>query len=367
MNNLNLGFIGLGLIGGSLAKTFKRIYPDCIITAFDTDTTSLAKAFEDNIVDTTVSAVDEHFSKCNYIFLCTPVEFNAQYLRALKEIISSDCIITDVGSVKTHIHNTVKELSLEHTFIGGHPMAGSEKSGYKNSTDQLLVNAYYAITPTDKISNDKLDTFVALIKSIECIPLVLDCQKHDFSVAGISHLPHIIASSLVNCVKDNDYEDETMKLLAAGGFKDITRIASSSPIMWQQICTTNSEAISRILNNYIDSLMQIKNDIDSKNANNLTEMFDSSKNYRDSINTTTKGLIQKSYAVYCDIIDEEGAIATIATILAINHISIKNIGIIHNREYEEGVLKIEFYDDEAVHKTVALLDKHRYTVHNVIA
>ncbi len=367
MNTLKLGFIGLGLIGGSLAKTFKRIYPDCIITAYDTDNKSLLQAANDHIADNTTTSLDDNFSNCDYIFLCTPVEFNSKYLSALKDIISKDCIITDVGSVKTHIHNTVKELGLEHAFIGGHPMAGSEKSGYTNSTDQLLVNAYYAITPTTSTPAIKLEQFTSLIKSIECIPLVLDYQKHDYSVAGISHLPHIVASSLVNCVKDNDYEDETMKLLAAGGFKDITRIASASPVMWQQICTTNNQAISQILGNYIDSLLQIKNDIDNKDATRLTEMFDSSKNYRDSINTTTKGLIHKSYAVYCDIIDEEGAIATIATILAINHISIKNIGIIHNREYEEGVLKIEFYDSNAVDKTVSLLNKHRYTIHNIIS
>ena len=188
-------------------------------------------------------------------------------------------------------------------------------------------------------------------------------KQHDYVTGAISHLPHIIASSLVNFVKDNDTEAELMKNLAAGGFKDITRIASSSPTMWQHICLANQENISRILGRYIKSLQHFKELIDNADEQSLYRNFDSSKNYRNAIPSASKGPIKKAYAVYCDIIDEAGGIAAIATILASNGLNIKNIGIVHNREFEEGVLRIEFYDEASSKRAAELLQKFRYIVY----
>ena len=151
--------------------------------------------------------------------------------------------------------------------------------------------------------------------------------------------------------------------LAAGGFKDITRIASSSPTMWQHICLKNKENISQILNSYIDTLKYVKDLVDDSDEQALYHWFESSKNYRNSIPGSSAGPIKKSYAVYCDIIDEAGGIAAIATILASNGINLKNIGIINNREFEEGVLRIEFYDEASSKKASGLLQKFRYIVY----
>src|SRR5699024_8200683 len=150
-----------------------------------------------------------------------------------------------------------------------------------------------------------------------------------------------------------------------GGFKDITRIASSSPVMWQQICLKNGENISHILGNYIDTLSRAKELVDSGDDEALYTMFESSKDYRDSMPNSSAGPIKKQFALYCDIIDEAGGIATIATILASNNISIKNIGIIHNREFEEGALRIEFYDEDSSVKAAGLLRKYRYIVYEI--
>ena len=161
----------------------------------------------------------------------------------------------------------------------------------------------------------------------------------------------------------SNVEDELMKQLAAGGFKDITRIASSSPTMWQHICLNNHENISHILQRYIDMLTEAKATVDNEDAQALYQLFDSSRSYRNSIPGGSSGPIKKVFAVYCDIIDEAGGIATIATILASNNINIKNIGIVHNREFEEGVLRIEFYDDASSKKAAGLLQKYRYIVY----
>ncbi|HJA65003.1 prephenate dehydrogenase [Lachnoclostridium sp. An169] len=365
MGNRKIGFIGLGLIGGSIAKAVRRYFPDYEILAFDKNRETLALAVQEGTIHTACSSIDDNFRGCDYIFLCAPVSYNTAYLSQLKNMIDQDCILTDVGSVKTSIHEEVIALGMEENFIGGHPMAGSEKSGFVNSKAHLIENAYYILTPSAKVSDEKVEKYRNFVEALKALPVILDYREHDRITGTISHLPHIIASVLVNFVHDTDTEDELMKALAAGGFKDITRIASSSPVMWQQICLKNRDNISRILGNYIDALGRAKSLIDSGSEEGLYTMFEESKDYRDSMPNSSAGPIKKQFALYCDIIDEAGGIATIATILASSGISIKNIGIIHNREFEEGVLRIEFYDESSSVKAAALLRKYRYIVYEI--
>ena len=362
MSLQKIGFIGLGLIGGSIAKAIRQYYPDYDIIAFDKNKESLALAVQEGTIHTACSSIDDNFKGCAYIFLCAPVTYNAAYLAQLKNLIDRDCILTDVGSVKTSIHKEVIRLGMEDSFIGGHPMAGSEKSGFTNSKAHLIENAYYIITPTAKSNPEKVEAYKEFVASLKALPVVLDYNEHDNITGTISHLPHIIASTLVNFVHHTDTKTGMMKALAAGGFKDITRIASSSPVMWQQICLENQKNISTVLDEFIRMLIQIRCSIDNKEADNIFDMFASSKDYRDSIDIVDNSLIPRSYVLYIDVADEAGAIATIATILATEKVSIKNIGIIHNREFEDGVLKIEFYTDAALEQAKVLLTKRNYKI-----
>ncbi len=360
---MKIGFIGLGLIGGSIARAIRHFYPEAEILAFSRTRASVEQAVADGIVNRTPNEINEDFGSCDYIFLCAPVASNAEYLQKLKPVIRLSSIITDVGSTKCDIHARVTELDMEANFIGGHPMTGSEKTGYMHSKRILIENAYYVITPTSRVSKDAVDRYYHFIASLKALPLVLDYQTHDYVTAGISHLPHIIASSLVNLVKDTDTEDGIMKLVAAGGFKDITRIASSSPEMWEQICMTNRKNISSILNDYIQSLIEIRRQLDNAEAGAVYELFESSRNYRNSLPVKGSGPIQRIFEIYCDMVDEAGGIATLATILASNQINLKNIGIIHSREFIEAVLRIEFYDEQAMKQAIDILRRYRYVIY----
>ena len=357
-----IGFIGLGLIGGSIAKAIRKYHEDYRILAYDQDRETLATAVSSNMIDAVCEEHDERFKGCDYIFLCTPVEYNVKYLEYFKENIGPDTIITDVGSVKGIIHKEVERLGMESRFIGGHPMAGSETTGFEASSDRLIENAYYIITPGGEVALEKISDFTELISSLGAIPLVITAEEHDFITAGVSHLPHIVASALVNLVNLLDNDAQYMKMIAAGGFRDITRIASSSPVMWEQICLENQKNISTVLDEFIRMLIQIRCSIDNKEADNIFDMFASSKDYRDSIDIVDNSLIPRSYVLYIDVADEAGAIATIATILATEKVSIKNIGIIHNREFEDCVLKIEFYTDAALEQAKVLLTKRNYKI-----
>lgn len=362
-NDFTCGFVGLGLIGGSIARALRQRYAGCHLLAYDINQEALQAAKKEGVIDLPLSSLDGHLSLCDYLFLCAPVSDNHSLLGEIQKYLSPTCLLTDVGSVKSGIHEHIEKAGLSRQFIGGHPMAGSERTGYVNSKALLLENAYYILTPCQEVSEDAVKDFRELIASLGALPLVLSCKRHDHITAAISHLPHIVAASLVNLIERSDSDEGIMKMIAAGGFKDITRIASSSPGMWQQICLANGENISGLLGDYIEALKEIKTQIDSANSGELYSFFDSARRYRDSFIDASSGPIKKSFSISVDIADEPGALASIATILALQQLNIKNIGIVHNREQENGVLKVELYQEEDIARAGAILRARGYSVY----
>ena len=260
------GFLSLGLIGGSIALALRQICPDAHITAYARRQSTLDEALSAGAIDIGTTTINDLFSDCDLIFLCAPVAVNNQFLEQLKPILSDKTILTDVGSVKGPIHETISRLGLDSRFIGGHPMAGSEKTGFANANPVLLENAYYILTPTETVAKEAVAAYSSLVKSMGAIPIQLSAQEHDYVTAAISHVPHLVAAALANLVHDHDSAQETMKMIAAGGFKDITRIASSSPDMWESICMSNTENIANLLDDYIVSLQTISSAVRANNT-----------------------------------------------------------------------------------------------------
>lgn len=366
MDDIAFGFIGFGLIGGSIACAIHQQYPDIHIIAYDHHTDScninLLHAKEDHIIHEITHTLSD-LSKCKVIYLCAPVDQNIKYLKQLKPYLSTDTILTDVGSVKGDIHTAVSALGMNDIFVGGHPMAGSEKTGYDNSNAMLLENAYYILTPTKEVAKDKVDYLYEIVQKISAIPIILDYNEHDDIVAAISHVPHLIAATLVNMIRENDDANEKMKQLAAGGFKDITRIASSSPSLWQSICTSNRSSIIKFMDKYIASFQALRDSLNDHKDSDIYDAFDTSSQYRSSI-PNKNGLLSQVYDIYLDIKDETGSLATIAVLLATHNVNIKNIGIIHNREFQDGVLRIEMYEQEAREIAIQLLKEKNYTIYD---
>lgn len=302
-NFLTIGFVGFGLIGGSIAKAIKAVHPEYKIIVTSRSLAPVQAAREDGIADVITDRIDNSFSTCDFIIICTPVATIASYLEQIKNIKKDSCIITDVGSVKGAVHKAAELAGLSDCFIGGHPMAGSELSGYCNSSAKLLKDAKYVITTTACTKKENIDIYERLVKDMGAVPVIMDYALHDYTVAGISHLPHLAAAALTKVVKDCDDKEEHMHLLAAGGFKDTTRIAASSPEMWSQICETNGEAICAMLDTYINQLCDIRNHIhtgisqsngsnnnndDNNNNNNsdmkeyIEELFEETRSYRNT-------------------------------------------------------------------------------------
>ena len=360
-----IGLIGLGLIGGSLAKTIHRKFPQIQLIAYDTRQSELLRAMNDGVIQTGADVIDRRFCSCDIIFLAAPLAANMEVLGILKALdgMNPDVIITDTGSMKEEICRKARDLSMNECFIGGHPMAGTERSGYENANAYLFENVYEVITPDDAVPKEKTESLTEFLTSLDMVVLKMSACEHDYATANVSHLPHIVSAALVNLVKNNDSEEETLKAIAAGGFKDITRISSSSPDMWLQISRGNREQILPLLNQYIETLQEVEEALRADDAPRVRGFFSDAKDYRDSINTAKGTALRQNFMLYCDLIDEPGEIATIATRLATHRINVKNIGIRHNREFEEGVLYIEFYDAKALEEATALLKKFRYHIY----
>ena len=221
------GFIGLGLIGGSIAKAIRKVHPDARITAYNPSRTSLDEAVADGVVDSAVSSIDDSFRDCHWIFLCAPVGSNADNLPLVAAHMASDAILTDIGSVKSSIHDAVVREGLCAHFIGGHPMAGSERTKYRNSRADLLENAYYILAPEPEVPDHEVAALRQLVRDMRAIPLVLSTELHDYATGAVSHVPHVISATLVNLVRECDTKDEIMKSIYAKG-----RDNARTPMQW---------------------------------------------------------------------------------------------------------------------------------------
>lgn len=367
-NSMHFGFIGLGLIGGSIAKAIRQYWPDADIVAYNPSRDTLTEALKDGVVSRGACSDDGPldgvlFEACDIIFLCAPVQKNAENLHALQGHLKASTILTDIGSTKRDIQEHVEAAGLSHYFVGGHPMTGSERTRYHNSRAGLLENAYYIVAPTEETPQEKTLLMKEFVRQIKAIPLVISCPFHDYAVAGISHLPHVVSAELVNLVQASDSDDAVMHAIAAGGFKDITRISSSSPVMWQQICMTNADNITKLLDNYIAGLQTIRQNIAEHNQAEIYRFFDNAKSYRDSFDGVSSGAQNLLHVLHVDIEDHPGMLAEVVTLLAVNAINIKNIGITHNREYQEGTLRVEFYSEADLAEARDILTTRNYTLH----
>ncbi len=372
MDNRKITIIGLGLIGGSLARALNERLGMKNIIAVNRSERSIYNAVKDGTIRCGYTDINDEIYDSDIIFLCTPVKRAIEILNTISKKVKPDCIITDVGSTKAEIIEYIDKMTDSPCFIGGHPMAGTEKTGYSAGFVHLFENAYYVLSPSKSTTKSAMRTMVELVKGIGALPVVLDATEHDRITGSISHVPHIIASGLVNMVKRSDSTDGKMQMLAAGGFKDITRIASSSPEMWENIVLSNKEQIRDILENYITILGQFKEYIDKDDTVSIYDYFAVAKEFRDSFATlktstppTGGTMISPLYEIIVDVIDTPGIIGKIATILGGNGVNIKNINVSNSREFEQGCLRITLPDFESANFAFDLLTRTGYKVYRI--
>ena len=353
----HITIIGVGLIGGSLGLSIKRKFKTVRIAGISSPAT-LETALASGVIDQGFGY--DQLAGClkdaDLIILCTPI---SHILKILPDVISKakpGALITDAGSTKQQIVAMADAHPRNDVyFLGGHPMAGNEGRGVQWADRLLFENAVYVLTPSQSIPDNLFKSMVHLIETIGAKALTLPADLHDQVAAAISHLPQMLAVTLMNLVIRKQESSSIYLRLAAGGFRDMTRIASSPYHVWKDIIQTNHENIGNTIDGFIEELQSIKQILTDPA---LEERFDQSAQYRLSIPRDTKGFLRPNFDISIDVEDKPGVIAKIANLLAAENINIKDIEVLKVREGDSGTIRLSLESEEARGQAQALFEKH---------
>ncbi|TYR81676.1 prephenate dehydrogenase [Priestia megaterium] len=276
--------VGVGLIGGSIALSMKQ-HEWLEVVGTDLNLHELKKAKQLHIIDEIATNIELEAARADYIVLATPVEQTTKWIHTLSAWrLKPTVLITDVGSTKGGIMKAAEALREKNaTFIGGHPMAGSHKSGVGNARADLFCEARYMLTPFEDEKQEKIDALMHLLAPTNAQFVPIDACTHDQITGVVSHLPHVIATSLVRQVKGYSLTNELITEIAAGGFRDITRIASSSPYMWRDILKQNRNTLLTLLDDWMKEMEQVKQLLEKGDGHELFNYFSDAKEFRDSL------------------------------------------------------------------------------------
>jgi len=279
-----LTIIGVGLIGGSLALALKDAGVVGEVVGCGRGRPNLEKALELGVIDRFSRDSLEAVEGADVVFLATPLKTFPEVIKHCLPGLKAGAIITDGGSVKGEVVANVEPLLPDHIhFVPGHPIAGTEKSGAEAAFATLYRGKRCILTPTERTDHKALEVVTKMWQTVGSEVVKMSLEKHDKVLGAISHLPHMVAYSLVNAVGSYDHYEENILEYSAGGFRDFTRIASSDPTMWRDIAETNRDALLEMMEQFETSFAELKDDIRTGNGEKLFEFFLRSKQLRDAI------------------------------------------------------------------------------------
>ncbi|MCG8572952.1 MAG: prephenate dehydrogenase [Spirochaetes bacterium] len=359
---MNVGIYGVGLLGASIGYVLKKKKWAKKVIGIGRNVNKLQTAQNLKAIDHFYTEINDQLKNIDLLIIAIPVQLIPEKVKELLPYLKEDVIITDVGSTKKEITQKIETLqnSKPFFFVGGHPMAGSEKTGAESLDPFLFQNAMYIITPS-KLSDKKSLTIVKqMAQTLDANVLEMSIDDHDFAVAVISHVPHIVAASLVQTADHLDNDNNHIFSLAAGGFRDTTRIASGDPSMWVDICLDNKEKILQVMNQYQEHLNIFKKILKTGNASQLKNYFQQSKNKRDLLPRYRKGIISSMLEIVLFVPDKPGVIGNISNLLGQHDINIKDIEVLHVRENEQGSIRLGLEYNEKVDQALEILQNHGY-------
>lgn len=351
---MEITICGLGLMGASLAMTIRRNVPDIIITGYDHPEV-MEIALKKKIIDRKINLWPNDCQNADIIFLATPQKVILQHLRDLSGVVPETTIVTDLGSTKEVVYQLLDEIQFSGRFVGGHPMTGAEKSGIHAAHPLLYENAVYVLTTRNSMDELVEQKLLPLLKAIKAHVLIIDPAVHDQIVAVISHLPQIVAIALVRLAGQKNSADHPYFDLAAGGFRDLTRIASSSSDIWSDIFLFNGKNIETTLQEFMEILGQFKN-----NIHLLGRELQNAVQIRNQIPARGKGFLYPLTDVMVYVPDQVGVIARIANALAQAQIDIRDIELLKIREREGGVFRLAFNSLNEAEQAIKILESINY-------
>lgn len=286
--------IGIGLIGSSMARAIRAKKLATKLIGFDRDTACTQKALALGLVDDSPATLKEAVKDADLIIIATPVGATLSVCRDIASLIKPGCIVTDVGSVKGNVLDAAAILDNKGLFVPAHPVAGTEQSGPEAGFAELFSDRWVILTPVSaddhqQYANNKdyaqaIQKVADLWRAIGARVEIMDARHHDLALAITSHLPHLIAFTLVGAADDLESVNEAEIIkYSAGGFRDFTRIAASDPVMWRDVFLNNKDAVLEVLGRFTEELALLQRAIRWEDGDKLTEVFTRGRTLRRAI------------------------------------------------------------------------------------
>jgi len=356
---------GLGLIGASMALGIKRDHPDYEILGYNRSQASRDIALERGMIDRATDDFASFAPLADVIIIALPIKQTLAFIKELADLdLREGVIISDAGSTKSAIVNAAEEnfAGKPVRFVGAHPMAGSHKTGAASADVNLFENAYYIFTPSNLTTPDTLEEMKDLLSGLHARFIEIDAEEHDRVTSQISHFPHILASGLMEQTASYAEEHEMARRFAAGGFRDMTRIAESEPGMWTSILLSNRETIIERIEDFKGRLDEIVQAISAGDETQIWNFFNQAREQRQAMEIHKRGGVDSSYDLYIDVPDEEDVILRILELL--RGTSLVNIHINEeNREDVHGILQISFKNAQDLKRAEQVITENTdYTV-----
>lgn len=334
MEPLNkLAIAGLGLMGGSLGLSCLERGLATQVSGFDSDPATVARALEIGAINHAASSLAEAVRGAGVVFIATPVGSIASVFAAAAPSLSAGCIVTDLGSTKGGVVEQITPVTPAGIhFIGGHPVAGSEKEGIEAASAHLFDGCLWVLTPTDSTAPEAYGRLMKFLSGLGVRILALDPRRHDEALALTSHLPQLLSSTLMGFADQVANEGDGLPLLSAGGFRDMTRIAASSPDLWIDIVQENRAALLALVRKFQESLGSAADALAKGDWESLRRTLDQARAARGAFMTKPGVESAEIYELLVPVPDRPGVIAEISTTVNEAGVNIEDLSIVHSAE-----------------------------------
>ena len=358
-----VAILGLGLMGGSLGLAIKQAALAVRVIGFDRDERVRARALELGAITHTAESLPQAVADAELIFIATPVRSIPAVFAEAAALMKTDSIVTDVGSTKAGLVEQVGELVPAGVhFIGGHPVAGSEKEGIDAATADLYSGCLWILTPTEATSTAAYGRLVRFLTALECRVLALDPRRHDEALALTSHLPQLVSSTLMGFASDVANAGEGLPLLTAGGFKDMTRIAGSSPDLWVDIIRENRPALLGLVRRFQEAFGLAAVYVERGDWEGLRDWLGEARVARRSLAAKPGLAPAELVELLISVTDRPGVLSEITTTVGEAGVNIEDLNIVHSAEGGRGVIHLSVSGREGAGSAQSALEKKGYRV-----
>lgn len=345
-----VGIIGTGLMGGSLALALMSDPGVERVVCYDISLETRQEARDLSVGDEVVESAAEAAIGSGLVVLATPVGEIRHAYAAISENLEKGTIVTDVGSVKLPVVTAIEEITPKGVnYVGGHPMTGSEQEGVASARADLYRDCYYILTPTEGTDADAFRRLHGLLTDIGSRVISMDPESHDRAMAIISHLPHLLSLVLMEVARKKQENMKSLFTVAAGGFRDMTRIAASNPDLWVDICMENKGFILEALDEFSEGVVELVGLLELNDKDRLRRLFETARRSRGALSVKEGLDIEDLYEVTMPVQDQPGAISRVSTAVGALGVNIEDIGIVHPLEGETGILNLKILgQDKAI-------------------